>query len=358
MKILILAFTVASWGGLHENVVSSIKGMIKSGHDVDAVLSKGKIAAKAEQLGADVVPVEWSQPIDYEEIRSKLNDRYDVIIATPQKSRELAIRFRSDYVAPLIIQFHGHYSDGAAFWKADVDFFTSVSGSISNLLTGYCGIEKWKVQELANGIDDSILSAPILDFDSKTKNSVVTISVASRLEEDKEFQWRALEQTLNSLTGVCPFDVEVKIMGDGGNRRKIEQRLQALPGVSDNVLLTFTGWLEPEQVIDELRRSFISVGAGRSALLSLAVGTPLVAAGRSTNLGLISGQTFRIGSWCSFGDNPVESAQAQSALRIGDLFDRKTYNMLQECGRKYIDSFHKQSRIDEQTEGILTQFVS
>lgn len=358
MRIIFLCHTVAKWGGLHENTTAAINGLIANGHAVYAVLSPGPISELARSAGAIVYECDWQAKDSADRIYRDIEARelsFDVALASPIKSRELGIELASSLNIPIAIQFHGHYPDQAAWWKSEVSKFSAVSGSISEMLTGYCQVPGWDVSQIPNGVDSGILNREPIDPALKLRNGTLRISVASRLEKDKGFQWSALIELLKNLTPASELDIEVRIMGDGENRETIAKLIRENTDGLSNVNVDFTGWLSPEEVEKELRQSYLAVGSGRSALKSLAVGTPVIGAGRSANIGFIHGVGYDLASWSSFGDNPSPSVPRSQHLDCvhSVMTDFDFYRSIQIDARRFIEGGRTQEQVNAMMEAFL-----
>src|SRR5699024_2317531 len=130
---------------------------------------------------------------------------------------------------------------------------------------------------------------------------VFRVVTASRIEKDKTHQWRSVTHVINSISKKNIERIEVKVLGDGSNRGEVEALLRSEQRTDLPISIEFLGWVDTETVVEELSQATISVGAGRSALQSLAVGTPVYAAGRSATIGLATARNLDLAVWSSFG---------------------------------------------------------
>lgn len=355
-KILVTTFTVAPWGGLHENMLCAVQSLIRRGHSVTSIVSEGQIALAMREAGAEVHAVRWNKQLNLPELLGDSFGTHDLIFATPQKSRELAFAYAEATSTPVFVQFHGHYADGAATWKGKVERFSTVSGSVSELLTGYCRVDPWLVDLIPNGIADHIIDSPFKSLEQRLSGGTATIVSASRLEQDKQHQWAGLIRSIQGLEKNQYQNIIVKVLGDGSNRDEIENYIKRECSVIPNISVDFTGWLSPSEVVDTLRNALFSVGAGRAALTSLAVGTPVIAAGRSSLIGLATGRKLNLAAWSSFGDNPTYEAELnyRDVSRSMELLQDETkYNFIQREGWSFIEKTRRQSLTDDLTSAFL-----
>jgi hypothetical protein len=114
-RVLVTMFNVAPWGGLHENVWYSARGMKRHGWDVTVACRGGQLV---EKLTADGIAVhvidDWD---DWHGDAEKLADEHwDVVHSHPFQSRELALRVAEITPAKLVSTFHGHNRDLVYRW--------------------------------------------------------------------------------------------------------------------------------------------------------------------------------------------------------------------------------------------------
>lgn len=354
-SVLMPAFTVAEWGGLHENAVSAAGGLIRAGHEVHFVCRAGEIATAARSIGAVVYETDWSDPVGFagKLLQSGLSP--DLVFAQPQASRVLGLEVASRVGCPLYVMFHGHYADGAAYWGDEVRRFAGVSSSLVDLLTGYCGIDPWRVDLVPNGIDDSIVDAPCLPLAAKLEDGTGLIISAGRLESDKTAQRDVFEEIIPILGSRSTTRWDIVFLGDGDERAGMEQYVSRLTAPHPNISFRFSGWVSPDEVERLTRSAVFSVGAGRFAALSLAVGTPCVGVGKHGSVGLQFGSNLHIGEWSNFGDYPLLGAADAITSIMVDLPELLTlnYERVQSDGWSFVSRSRRQSAVDELLRGFL-----
>ena len=110
MRILIPAYTVAEWGGLHEYVIGAATTLLDLGHDVTLVVKDGLVAEKGEEIGARVIRVDWA---DWTEVAEDVRNgpRYDVVFAQPFESRKFALYVNEVMKTKVVAMFHGFHHD-------------------------------------------------------------------------------------------------------------------------------------------------------------------------------------------------------------------------------------------------------
>lgn len=346
-KVLMPAYTVAEWGGLHENVLSSAQALRTAGHEVTLVLTAGLISEKAVANGFQVINVDWD---NWKEtaahIRSTVS--YDLIIAQPQKSRELAISVNKSAGKPLYVMFHGYYSDHAIEWHPEVTGFLPVTSLLADFLIQYCKVPSWKVSVVPNGVPSNRFELGMKSLASKLKNGCARVIIPSRIDKDKVYQQEALKSLLKCIRESGDTHAwEFQVLGDGPEKRNFQRLSRELIHDMTNVSINFTGWVDSEEVPRLMNEAFLTIGAGRGALQSIAVGTPVLAAGKFGVGGLQYGHNLRVGLWNNFGDYPFKDAQVSDiSTEFNSLFDPVFYNEIQETARDILLVERNQSNID------------
>lgn len=305
MKVLIPAYTVAEWGGLHEYVVGAAATLLERGHDVTLVLQDGLVADKGEETGAQVIRVDWA---DWTEVAREVRNgpRYDLIFAQPFQSRKFALFVNEVMKTKVVAMFHGFHHDFVYTWQHLVDGFLVTTEQIGDLLVDLCRIEPARVRVAPNGVDMDRFEYPLLGLEEKIVDGHGSIVMASRIDKDKRSQVTALKQLISGLShqaGGIRWDV--KILGDGPERGRVERELGNFIVDHPNVTVEMCGWVPPDTVPVLLNRAVFSVSAGRGAMQSLAVGTPCLAAGARGIAGLQVGANLDVGVWSNFADYPI-----------------------------------------------------
>ncbi|XAS62919.1 glycosyltransferase family 4 protein [Pseudarthrobacter sp. So.54] len=305
MKILIPAYTVAEWGGLHEYVISAATTLVKCGHEVTLVLQDGLVAEKGEESGADVIRVDWSDwgPVA-EEIRR--GPRYDLIFAQPFHSRKFALFVNEIMETRLVAMFHGFHHDFVYTWQHLVDGFLVTTEQIGDLLVDLCRIDPERVRVAPNGVDMDRFAYPLLALDEKTADGRGLVVMASRIDKDKRSQVTALKLLIEQLSRHADhIHWDVVVLGDGPERGRVELELEKFIEDYPNISVEMRGWVPADTVPRLMNRAVFSVSAGRGAMQSLAVGTPCLAAGARGIAGLQIGSNLEIGVWSNFADYPI-----------------------------------------------------
>jgi len=356
-RVLVCAYTVSEWGGLQENVLGTVRSLGERGVPVCVVASSGPISNRLRSCGAEVVETDWSND-SLGFVSADVRDfGPDLILAQTQRSRELSLLLAHELEVPVFVQFQGYYPDQVSSWKDDVEAFTCVSDGLAALLSGYGQVDPWRITTIPNGVDDWVIDQQVMPIEERVSDGSAHLVIASRLDEDKEQQWVALERVVPLLSSLQDVDWTIRVLGDGGNRSDVESRIARAVNGSSRTHAEFLGWLDQAAVVAEMRRAVMSVGAGRAALTSLAVGTPCVGAGKSSVTGLAEGLGVRLGLWSNFGDYPTNGAELSvepievSVPRL--LSSREQYARVQEFSHSLISGTRRQSFVDSQMMSFL-----
>ncbi|RPF26358.1 glycosyltransferase family 4 protein [Georgenia muralis] len=345
-RVLLPAFTVADWGGLHENVIHAAQALIARDHPVTLVVREGKIAEVGRQIGAEVVVVDWE---DWREVANDLarRRRHDLVFAQPFKSREFGLHVAERLGAPLVVMFHGYAHDQAFLWERRAERILVTAESLAHFLVQYCKISEEKVWVVPNGVPEVCFTFDQHSLDEKLRAGRGDVVLASRLAHDKRRQFEILQEIAPALESTRP-DVRwgVSIYGDGPDRGFAEDRMaEAVAGT--NVQVTFRGWIDSHDVPEIMSRAVLSVGAGRGAMQSLAVGTPCVAAGAREMVGLQHGHDLEAGMLSNFGDYAIGGYQPSPVRSsVAALLDPVRYAEVQKEGRARVYGSLRQTRID------------
>lgn len=337
MRILMPVFTVADWGGLHENALHSAEVLRKAGHEITFVCRDGRIAEAAKSLGLDVIVVDWQ---DWQSEADLLREtrEYDLIFTQLQEARKFALEVKGSSDVPVIAQIQGFWSDAAHTWRDKVDAWIAVAPALTNLLAGFSKVEPWRISEIPNAVDTIQFLALTKNFEEKTAGGEARISLVSRLDADKRAQRDAAIDIVSHFSRLQPeLNWRLDVYGDGPEKELFELELADAFRGSQNVSYDLKGWVDAEDVPQILANSFASVAAGRGALQSIVAGTPCFASGKFGNQGLQHGLALRIGLWSNFGDYPAGNTPAFNLeSQVKSLLDPNSYVAIQSHGQAIV----------------------
>lgn len=346
-RILLPAFTVAEWGGLHENVIHAARALITRGHTVTLAVREGKIAEVGRRIGAEVVVVDWQDWRATADHVAGLR-RHDLVFAQPFKSREFGLRVAEKTGVPFFVMFHGYAHDQVYLWEHRAQRILVTARSLADFLVQYCKIPEQKLWVVPNGVPAVCFEMDRFPLEDKLRGGRGEVVLASRLAHDKRRQFEIVAEIAPALNEARPdVNWEISVYGDGPDRQFAEERLAAAVA-GTTVKVGFRGWIDSHDVPAIMNRAVMTIGAGRGAMQSLAVGTPCVAAGARETVGLQSGVDLDAGVLSNFGDYAIggyQSAPIQAA--VSELLEPRRYSAVQAEGHARVESSLRQEMIDE-----------
>ena len=125
--IVIILYFNSPMGGLHLNVIDTVKFLIKNNIKVTVIGKNGVFQKEIEQLKANYLSINFEN-IDYDTnyIISKL-DTPNIIHTHPFKAKNIAIKLSKYYKIPLIMTLHSINDNSIKSYEKDIDLFISVS---------------------------------------------------------------------------------------------------------------------------------------------------------------------------------------------------------------------------------------
>lgn len=354
-KVLVTMFNVAPWGGLHENVWYSCRGIQQRGAEVTVACRDGELVERLRADGIDVhVVKDWDDwQWDAEELAA---EPWDIVHSHPFRSRELGVRVADLTSAKLISTFHGNNRDVVYRWGQRASSLVAVSRAHAEMLTATPGVAGHKVFVVPNAVRDEVFAVPPLPWGEKVASGEAKVTIASRLDADKH----ALLECVDHLTDALIADPNglrwhVEIAGAGGASGQVQEFIAAQSAKSPRIRFEGLGWVPSESIPTLLRGSVFAVASGRGAAQSLAVGTPVVAFGSQGIYGLQVGVNLQYGLWGNFGGFPLGEERPFTAIRpdiSALLADEARYREAQEAGRAVASSHLRQSDADRVLAGI------
>lgn len=337
MKILIPAYTVAEWGGLHEYVLAAARTLMSNGHEVTLVLREGLVSERGNEIGAKIIHVDWdSWTAVANEVRN--GPHYDLIFTQPFQSRKFALYVNEVMKTKLVAMFHGFHHDFVYTWQHLADGFLVTTEQIGDLLSDLCRIAPDRIRVAPNGVEMDRFEYPLLSLDAKVSDGRGSLVMASRIDKDKRSQVVALKGLVGGLSQCAPgIDWDIIVLGDGPERGRVETDLRSFISEYPGSTLNMCGWVSADVVPRILNKAVVSVSAGRGAMQSLAVGTPCIAAGAKGIAGLQIGRNLDLGVWSNFADYPIVGKKVTDLRSdLASLFLDRSYSVAQIEGRARI----------------------
>ncbi|MGB8019979.1 MAG: glycosyltransferase family 4 protein [Candidatus Nanopelagicales bacterium] len=353
-RVLVSVQADFRWGGLHENIWYSARGIHSHGWDVTVACRESPLADKlaADGIGVHLVADwdDWSGDAEHLAQQS-----WDVVHGHSGRSRKLAVFVHAATGARLVNTFHGDDSDGVAQWGDRASSLISVSRSIAGMVADVRGVDPTKVHVVPNAVRDELVDRPPLTWGKKVASGTGRILVACRLDPDKLAVLEAVDEVTAALSNLDGPDWVVQVVGDGSAAGTLREHITTRDADARHVRFEMTGFVESEAVPDLMRGAVLTVASGRGAAQSLAVGTPVVAFGSRGLYGLQAGRNLRYGLWGHFGGyrlprvdpiTPVAS-DVRALLR-----DEERYRHVQEAGRAVVSGLLRQSDADRALDAI------
>lgn len=351
MNILFLCHTVASWGGLQEWATGIASALSRRSHRVGIVSSSPEIASRASLAEVEVFDIDWQKP-DEDAVIAEIGPEWDVLVTTPALARKLGAKVSTRLSIPAVATFHGVFSDHVYAWKHQFAKLVAVAPALEDMLTVIGGIDPSDVAMIPNGIDEAELSFDPHSFNDKTRDGVFSIAMASRLEFDKISGLSVLHQLVPRLSEAGVDKVQLELMGDGKQRNLFIARLRALAERWPGFTFRLRGWVDTDEMCSILRTSAVTLGAGRTAIHSLAAGTPVVGVGAREFVGISTKERVKEMLDCNFGDY-IPRRPMGSFDGLDQLLDSETYDSTARYYQRIVEESYTESSAASQFEQLF-----
>ena len=244
----ILYVTRAVEGGAYEHVANLSKGALDAGHEVAIC---GPLAARADDLAAEVIPVEMVRPLSprrdvravFDLARVFRRFRPDLIHSHDSKGGAIArvARFAAP-AAPLVHTAHGYAFAGyftSSRERATYRLIERVLSPLTTCILCVCDAEadlasticpRRKIRVVHNGVDAPDSPEPRESL-ARLRESGPLICVVSGLRPGK-----GIDTLIDALTGVLAGFPQAKLViaGDGEDRERLRVQAERL-GVLDSI---------------------------------------------------------------------------------------------------------------------------
>lgn len=302
MHILITVFFNAPHGGLHENIFSTVKYCIKSGHRVSVLCKSGEFEERLKNIGVQVITTNFeSIEDDIEKLLNANENDYEIIHTHPFASRKVAVPLSQKLGIPIVLTIHGMYDDELNNYIEKIDAVFTVSEGIKDNLKKH--VEKFheKIMVIPNGVNRSLFKPNKFPFLLKRKtNEEINISLVSRYDRDKKFIIQLFYKALNYTVNNYCNKVKWTIVGDGTELDSMKQKTdEIINGVKHEV--NFVGWKSGKELLKYYLKSDIVIAPGRCALEAMSCRKPVIAIGSKRYNGLIDQNNWMQGVYTNFG---------------------------------------------------------
>ncbi|WED55921.1 glycosyltransferase family 4 protein [Exiguobacterium profundum] len=349
MNVLLPVFFHSAMGGLHRHILSSVKVLIREGHEVTVVCKPGPFAKEVEALGGQVIRTDYSNEDVTRVIDVVVTQSFDLVYAHPFDSRQVGLAVAETHGIPFVLVIHGMYYDEIEQYHTSVSRVIAVSERIATHLVEHCPAIESKLIVIPNGVDDAFVP----DVTSVSSERVTGL-FTSRLDADKLF---ILDVFLDALEDerIKSLPIDWLIVGDGTQREKYASRYEeALEGTSQT--MDWLGWVEQDDLPEVMRRADFVIAPGRSALEGMAVGKPTIAVGSKSYQGLVTPSTWQDIASTNFGGIGTKY-DGYTSGRIGDaileLMDETTRRELARFSAALVDEHFR----DEAAQRLLLDLL-
>ena len=372
MRILITVSYASAFGGLHSHVRAQCSALVKGGHMVVAACRSGPFADVLRGDGVDVVDA--ADLDDVELVVSRCIDRapFDLVHAHPFVSRRIGLRVARDLGVPLVVTFHGGYLDQIDQWHDSAAAIVAVSHSIRDYLRDLSTVPMRKVVVIPNGTDTSLFRAKPCGSDrddwlDDERRSVSehdrNVLIASRLDGTKSLVLECILACWRRCAREGVSDIHWFVAGEGSERNVLEAEANRLEEAVGRNVVRFLGWQDEPGLARLYSRADLVIGPGRCAIDAMACGTPVIAVGSRTYVGLVQGSNFLNGLYSNFGGIHESATQLE---RVPDLFEdvvRVIYDdhFLRQLGQEtseVVRSYLDQDGVDRRTLSLYRVLCS
>jgi glycosyltransferase involved in cell wall biosynthesis len=315
MRILIIAWFSAPFGGLHSNIRQTTVMLMEQGHTVTIICPPGPFAKQMQAAGAQVITTDFKNHGVLLERVSSL--AFDIVHAHPGLARMFAQKFVAKADVPLFITFHGAWLDDIAKYWQETSGILGVSPAIIDEILIRCPNAVGRVHLIPNAtyIEPETPNALPKHPTKIVRKSRFNIVVATRLDRDKIQLVEFLIEILGVQKATDGTLIHWHYAGDGTELWRLKEVAAQAFGTSLQEVTTFYGWLPEKQLSEIYRQADFVVAPGRSAIDALGLGVPTVAVGSAGCFGLVTPGNYLSAAHCNFGGfGLTESKTAQTVF--------------------------------------------
>ena len=353
MHVVIPVFFKALHGGLHENVLATARFLINNDHKATIVCPAGPFADSLASYGVGVIRTDYTDTdaTINEAVKLHAADSVDLVHAHPFASRKFGLALAERLDVPLVLTFHGKYTDDLPSYIDKVSAVLTVSSGVRDYLLSENGKAPEKFHVMPN-VPDTGFFQPLLEKPQSNEGKL-SVTLVSRLDKDKVFILDVFADAVEYAARHYPGKLSWVVVGDGTQAEEFRARLKAEQG--DNTI-EFRGWLEGEALRSAYQSSDFVFAPGRCALEAMSCGVPAIAVGSKSYCGLVREDTWQQGVYSNFGGvgNQHEDYKSEMVHRdIDNLLASKSYRLgLGAFGARIIQQFFDFQKVHEYLLGI------
>jgi glycosyltransferase involved in cell wall biosynthesis len=343
--VVILVFFNAEMGGLQEHVRAQARGLAKRGFQPTVVCRPGVFEQSLREEQIPVITTNFENPIeDVDRLLAEIPEPA-IIHAHPFASRRLGQRLAERTGRPLFVTFHGSYADGIANWGDAATTVVAVSPGIGDLLVAASPSIAERIIVLPNAVDLTCFHPGSQRIGTPRGFEVV---VPSRFDADKSLLVDLLRVAWGKQAEESNGSINWVLAGDGTSLPVLMSAADDLARAIGRSVVAFPGWQTPSDLAKLLRRADAAVAPGRSALESMASGTPTNAVGSKGYFGP-TWESIHGGMYSNFGGVITHSIDHGGLLQDIErlkLLSSEQRSSIGVASRVLVSAFYDQSRVD------------
>lgn len=355
-------------GGLHLNVLDTVKALKKRKYEVTVLSKKGQFSEMIESLGAKSLTTDFTDiKQSVEMVIDNVKMPIDIIHAHPYQSREVGLLLAKYYKKPFLVTLHSVNDKQLRSYVNELDGLIVVSDFIKDDVLKKGLLSSDKIFTIHNGVDKSELKQLASQSENKNFNNVFheqfkNILVATRFDKDKEFIVKSLVQVWNKLLEEEAFHSNWIIAGEGTEIDTLKRVAKQLALKANREVVHFLGWQNKENLVHLYGQSDIFVGPGRSTIEAMSFGLPSIAIGSKGYVGLIDSTNVLHGVYTNFGGDLTGKALDSSALsydvqRVLKM-DKDDFSVLKDISQSTVQTFFELETLNNKLINTYTLFAS
>lgn len=369
LKILMILDSL-NIGGTETHVFALAKALQSRGHQVIIGTSGGPLTQHFQQAGLEVKlmsfqsdnPLASNYVTLLEQARAIVQEyEIDLIHAHLIAGLKIAAQISQEFLIPVVFTAHGMFYPRRQLQShlTSVEHAIAVSLPAAVFLNSRLGYPKEQISVVPNGIDLAHF-APKKEAGSFREELGLApgeflITLCSRIAWGKT---RVIEETIKAVEELQKkYKTRLAIVGSGPDSGFIKSLAGMVNRRLGRELITLTGaMLDP---LEAYLGSDVVIGTARIALEAMACHKPVIAAGNSGYVGLITPQNFPQGWELYFGDHDFLAYTTSSRI-AGDLervlAGAPTPSQLKEL-RKLVAQHFSIDQVTTETERIYYQVL-
>ncbi|TNH16623.1 glycosyltransferase family 4 protein [Halomonas sp. BL6] len=353
MHVIMPVFFKAAHGGLHENVLAAARFLIDNNHKATIVCPRGPFADSLSGFGVGVIQTNY---LDLEATLNEIMNLHDVdpidlVHAHPFASRKLGLMLSEKLNIPIVLTFHGKYTDDISQYVDKVSAVLAVSFGIRDYLLAEQSIKPQKFHVVPN-VPDTGFFQPVSE-NSQSTDGKISVALVSRLDKDKAFILDVFADAVEYAAENYSGQLSWIVVGNGTQLEEFRTRLDAVRGGNS---IEFRGWLEGEPLRSAYQSSDFVFAPGRCALEAMSCGVPTIAVGSKSYCGLVNAETWQQGVYSNFGGVGNQHTDYKPEMvhqDMDNLLASKSYRIgLGNFGISIIQQFFDFQKIHTQLLGI------